>query len=145
MATYLVTGANRGIGLEYCKQLKNRGDDVIGTCRSCEKELFDLGVRVESDVDITSGESVLRLIKTLKGVKIDVLIQNAGILEANSFSNFDPESITRQFEVNALSPLCFTRAIINNLSCGSKVILMSSRMGSISDNSSLCCILFVLD
>ncbi|AAP99754.1 MULTISPECIES: SDR family oxidoreductase [Prochlorococcus] len=136
MATYLVTGANRGIGLEYCKQLKNRGDDVIGTCRSCEKELFDLGVRVESDVDITSGESVLRLIKTLKGVKIDVLIQNAGILEANSFSNFDPESITRQFEVNALSPLCFTRAIINNLSCGSKVILMSSRMGSISDNSS---------
>ncbi len=136
MATYLVTGANRGIGFEYCRQLMNRGDEVIATCRSSQPELDDLGVRVETGVDITSGESVVSLIKRLSGVNIDVLIQNAGVLETNSFEDLDPESIRRQFEINALSPLCFTRAIINNLSKGSKVILMTSRMGSIDDNSS---------
>ncbi len=136
MATYLVTGANRGIGLEFCQQLKERGNEVIATCRSSTKELDEIGVRIETDVDITSGESVLKLVQEIRGMKIDVLIQNAGILEKNSLSNLDPESIRRQFEVNALSPLCFTRAMLNNLTKGSKVILMTSRMGSIDDNCS---------
>ena len=136
MGTYLVTGANRGIGLEYCKQLRERGDDVIATCRSSTQELDDLEVRVEVGIDITSGESVVNLKNKLSGLKIDVLIQNAGVLERNSLLELDPESIRRQFEINALSPLCFTRAMLNNLSEGSKVILMTSRMGSIKDNSS---------
>ncbi len=136
MATYLVTGSNRGIGLEYCKQLRERGDDVIATCRSSTPELDDLGVRVEEGIDITSGESVVQLINKLSGLKIDVLIQNAGVLERNSLLELDPESIRRQFEINALSPLCFTRAMLNNFSEGSKVIFMTSRMGSIEDNSS---------
>ncbi len=136
MATYLVTGANRGIGYEYCRQLKNRGEEVIATCRSSNANLESLGVRVESGIDITSGEAVVGLIKKLTGIEIDVLIQNAGIYETNSFSNLDPESIRKQFEINALSPLCFTCAIKNNLSKGSKVILMTSRMGSIEDNTS---------
>ena len=136
MTTYLVTGANRGIGFEYCRQLVNRGDEVIATCRFSDPELDQLGVRVQTGVDITSGESVVALIKKLSGLNIDVLIQNAGILETNSFEDLDPESIRRQFEINALSPLCFTRAIRNNLTKGSKVILMTSRMGSIDDNSS---------
>ena len=50
MATYLVTGANRGIGWEYCRQLKERGDTVIAICRSVSNELADLGVQVEADV-----------------------------------------------------------------------------------------------
>ncbi len=136
MATYLVTGANRGIGLEYCKQLRERGDDVIATCRSSTQELDDLGVRVEVGIDITAGDSVVNLKNKLSGFKIDVLIQNAGVLERNSLFELDPESIRRQFEINALSPLCFTRAMLNNLREGSKVILMTSRMGSIKDNSS---------
>ncbi len=136
MSTYLITGSNRGIGLEYCRQLKARGEDVIGTCRSSSDELDQIGVRVESGIELTSGNSVLKLIKKLDGVKIDVLILNAGISENNSFSNLDPESLLRQFEVNALSPLCFTRAMVSNLNQGAKVILMSSRMGSIEDNSS---------
>ena len=136
MATYMVTGANRGIGLEYCRKLNQRGHKVIATCRLSSKELDEVGVRVEQDVELTSGESVLKLIRKLRGVHIDVLIQNAGLLENNSFFDLDPESIRRQFEINALSPLCFTRAMLNNLSEGSKVILMTSRMGSIKDNSS---------
>ena len=136
MANYLITGSNRGIGLEYCRQLKQRGDDVIATCRVSSPELDLLGVSVESGVDVTSGESVLRLKEKLKGKKIDVLIQNAGIAEFNSLNNLDPESVIRQFEVNALSPLCFTHAFLDNMAKGSKVALMTSRMGSIDDNTS---------
>ncbi len=136
MATYLVTGSNRGIGLEYCRQLNQRGDQVIATCRASSSELDALGVRVETGVEVSSGESVLSLMKKLEGVHIDVLIQNAGIAEFNSLSNLDPESVIRQFEVNALSPLCFTKAFLRNLGKGSKVALMTSRMGSIDDNTS---------
>ncbi len=136
MATYLITGSNRGIGLEYCRQLKAKGHDVIATCRSSSPELDKLDVRVEPGVDVTSGESVISLREKLNGLKIDVLIQNAGIAEFNSLSNLDPESVLRQFQVNALSPLCFVHAFLNNLRAGSKVVLMTSRMGSIDDNTS---------
>lgn len=136
MATYLVTGANRGIGLEYCRQLRLRGDQVIGTCRSSSNELDDLDVRVEPGVDVSSGQSVLNLRSKLEGTHIDVLIQNAGIAEFNSLSNLDPESVLHQFQVNALSPLCFTKAFLRNMGEGSKVALITSRMGSIDDNTS---------
>ena len=136
MSTCLVTGSNRGIGLEYCRQLKARGDQVIATCRDSSTELDELGIRVEAGIDVRSGNSVLKLIDNLKELKIDVLIHNAGIHENNSLDNLDPQSLLRQFEVNALSPLCFSKAMIKNLREGSKLILMSSRMGSIEDNTS---------
>ncbi len=136
MAIYLITGSNRGIGLEYCRQLKERGDTVIAVCRSSSAELDSLGVRIESGIDVTSGSSVVNLKKKLQDTQIDVLIQNAGIAELNSLSNLDPESVLRQFEVNALSPLCFVHAFLSNMKRGSKVILMTSRMGSIQDNTS---------
>ena len=136
MATYLITGSNRGIGLEYCKQLADRGEQVIATCRTSSPELDNLAVRVESGVDISSGNSVINLINKIKGEKIDVLIHNAGIYESNSISDLDPESILRQFEVNALSPLCFTQVLLENLDSFSKIALITSRMGSIEDNTS---------
>ena len=122
--------------MEFCRQLKGRGDDVIATCRSSTADLEDLDVRVESGVDVTSGESVLKLRNRLDGIKLDCLIQNAGIAEYNSLSNLDPESIIRQFEVNALSPLCFSKAMLGNMGKGSKIALVTSRMGSIEDNTS---------
>ncbi len=136
MATYLITGTNRGIGLEYCRQLQARGDNVIATCRNSSPELEEIGVNIYSGVDITSGNSVLDVKKKLAGITIDVLIQNAGIAERNSLENLDPESLIRQFEVNALSPLCFTHAFLGNMKKGSKIILMTSRMASIGDNKS---------
>tara|TARA_B100000579_G_scaffold265340_1_gene218779 strand:+ start:244 stop:909 length:666 start_codon:yes stop_codon:yes gene_type:complete len=136
LSTYLITGANRGIGLELVRQLKARGEDIIATCRSSSPELNALSVRVETGIDITSGDSVIKLKENLNDIKIDVLIQNAGIAEFNSLSNLDPQSIVHQFEVNALSPLCYVQTMLSNLSKSAKIALISSRMGSIADNSS---------
>lgn len=136
MATYLVTGANRGIGYEYCRQLQQRGAVVIAVCRSSSPELDALGVEVESGVDLTQSDSVASLVKRLQDTPIDVLINNAGLLERVSLDTLDFDSIRRQFEVNALGPLRLTQALLPNLKTGSKVILMTSRMGSIEDNTS---------
>ncbi|MDB9372313.1 SDR family oxidoreductase [Nodularia sphaerocarpa] len=136
MGTYLVTGANRGIGLEFCRQLKERGERVIAVCRSASEELNNLGISLETNVDITSDESVSNLVKRLDGEPIDVLINNAGIVERVSLANLDFESIRRQFEVNAIGSLRITQALFPNLRKGSKVIIITSRMGSIDDNTS---------
>ena len=136
MTTYLVTGTNRGIGLEYCRQLKARGHEVIAVCRSPSPELEKLGVQIEADVDLTSDAAVEKLVKRLNGKKIDALINNAGIVEQISLDNLNFDSIRRQFEVNAIAPLRLTSVLLPNLTSGSKVVLMTSRMGSIDDNTS---------
>ena len=136
MKTFLVTGSNRGIGLEYCRQLQARGEQVIATCRQPSAELEALGVRIESGVDLTAEESIVNLVARLDGIPLDGLVHNAGILESTSLDALDPASVRRQFEVNALAPLRLTQALLGQLHPGSKLILMTSRMGSIDDNSS---------
>ncbi len=136
MSTYLVTGANRGIGLEYCRQLNAQGDRVIAVCRTPSEELLQLGVTVKADVDLTNPDAVKQLAQDLQGETIDVLINNAGTLERVDLDQLDVDSIRRQFEVNAIAPLRFTQALLANLKSGSKIILMTSRMGSIDDNTS---------
>ncbi len=136
MGTYLITGANRGIGLEYCRQLKQRGAHVIAVCRSASEELKDLDVSIETDVELTSDTDVARLVKKLDGKFLDVLINNAGLVERVTLENLELNSIRQQFEVNALAPLRLTRALLPNLRAGSKIIMMTSRMGSIEDNTS---------
>jgi NAD(P)-dependent dehydrogenase (short-subunit alcohol dehydrogenase family) len=93
-------------------------------------------VRVESGCDITSDEAVAELAGHLKDTAIDVLINNAGILKRNTLENLDFDSIRRQFEVNALGTLRVTRALLPNLPAGSKIAIITSRMGSIDDNTS---------
>ena len=136
MATCLITGANRGIGLEYCRQLQARGEAVVAVCRTPSPELEALGVRIEAGVDLTATDAVARLVERLAGLPIDLLIHNAGLLEPTSLEDLDLESLRRQFEVNAIAPLRLTRALLNQLPPGAKLILMTSRMGSIDDNSS---------
>ena len=135
MATYLVTGANGGIGYEFCRQLKS-GETVIAVCRSASDNLKNLGVRLETGVDITSEQDIAALTERLQDEPIDVLINNAGILQRNTLDNLDFDSIRQQFEVNTLGALRVTQALLPNLKTGSKVIIMTSRMGSIGDNTS---------
>ncbi len=136
MATCLITGANRGIGMAYCRQLQARGDSVIAVCRTASPELEQLGVRIEAGVDLTAEDAVEDLVRRLEGLPLDVVILNAGVLERTSLERLDPGSLRRQFELNAVAPLRLTHALLSQLQRGSKLALMSSRMGSIADNSS---------
>ena len=136
MKTFLITGANRGIGLEYCRQLQERGERVIGVCRTSSPELETLGVRIEAGIDMTNDVAMASLVERLDGLHLDGLILNAGILESTGLEDLKAESLRRQFEVNALGPLRLTHALLPQLGNGSKLILMTSRMGSIDDNSS---------
>ena len=136
MATVLVTGANRGIGLELCCQLAARGDAVIATCRRASPALAALGVRVEEGVDVGDEASVAKLARRLGAVRLDLLINNAGVLAHETLEGLDLASVRRQFEINALGPLCVTAALLGHLGPGAKIGLVSSRMGSIGDNGS---------
>ena len=136
MTQWLITGANRGIGLELCRQLQARGEGVIAVCRTTSPELEALGVRVEAGIELTTEASVQDLVARLEGLPLDGLILNAGILEGDSLATFDADSVRRQFEVNALAPLLLCRALLPNLGSGSRVALITSRMGSIDDNGS---------
>jgi NAD(P)-dependent dehydrogenase (short-subunit alcohol dehydrogenase family) len=136
MPTFLVTGANRGIGLEYCRQLQARGDQVIAVCRTPSPQLEAQGIRIEAGIELSDEADLAALIQRLAGLPLQGAILNAGILEATSLADLDANSLRRQFEVNALAPLRLVAALLPNLSPGSKLALMSSRMGSIDDNSS---------
>lgn len=136
MATILITGANRGIGLEMARQLAQRGDTVIAACRQSSLDLDALGVEVIEGLDVTSDESVSALADRLDGRRLDWLVNNAGILERTALDRLDWEAMERQFRVNSLGPLRVTAGLRGNLSDGSKVFIVTSRMGSVDDNTS---------
>lgn len=136
MATALVTGANRGIGLELVKQLAARGDRVIAVCRTASPELEKTGARVETGIDVTDPSAPATLATRLAGTALDLVVHNAGILTVESLPHPDLDAIRRQLEVNAIAPLALTAALLPNLHAGSKIAIVTSRMGSIGDNGS---------
>lgn len=136
MPTILITGANKGIGLQLASQLAARGDEVIAICRTPSPELAKLGVRIIDRIDVSQPESIQRLKSELAGRKLDVLINNAGILKNDTFGNLNYHQMLEQYQVNTLGPLRVTEALVDNLERGSKVAIVSSRVGSIEDNAS---------
>jgi len=136
MAKVIVTGGNRGIGLQLCTQLHARGDEVIAVCRSSSQELSQLGVRVIEGIDVSDGDNVTALANELDGESIDILINNAGILRSDNLESVDYDVMLEQYRVNTLGPLRVTQALLPNLHEGSKVAIVTSRVGSIEDNSS---------
>ena len=136
MPTVVITGANRGIGLELAKQFTQRGDDVVAVCRKKSPELDKLGAEVLEGVDVTDDAAVAKLVKGLKGRTVDVVVNCAGILSDESLADLDFDRMRRQFEVNSLGPLRVISALLPNMHAGSKIALITSRMGSIEDNTS---------
>ncbi len=136
MALTVVTGSNRGIGLEFCRALSERGDTVIAACRRASIELQSLPVEVVEGVDVTDEASIQELVMAVGERSIDLLINNAGVLMRETLDDLRFDQIRYQFEVNALGSLRVTAALKNRLAQGSKVALITSRMGSIGDNSS---------
>ncbi len=139
MATILITGANRGIGLALAQQFAARGDDVIGVCRHGSDALAATGARIEPGVDVTDGAAIAALARRLDKVRIDTLVLNAGILANESLGRIDDagfDAMRRQFEVNALGPLRVAQALRGHLAEGGRIGIITSRMGSVADNSS---------
>lgn len=135
MKTALITGANRGIGLELAKQLQQKGYHIIATCRESSPKLDDLCCQVEKNVDVTSSTSIKNLVKKLGNKKIDLLVNNAGQLQSMDLDDLDFEAMRAQYEINTLGPLRVTANLLPNLTTGSKVAIITSRMGSIEDGS----------
>ena len=136
MARIVITGANRGIGLELARQLAARGDEVIAACRSASPELKALKVEIHEAVDVTDDASVRRFAQAVAGRRVDILINNAGILSHETLDDLDFDRMRRQFEVNSLGALRVTAALLASLDRGSKIAIVSSRMGSLADNGS---------
>lgn len=136
MATALIIGANRGIGLELARQLSARGDEVIATCRRPSPELEGLGVRIEAGVDVAKGDSIAALDGRLGELELDLLLNNAGIMERTSLEGLDFDSVRRQFEINSMGPLRVVERLRHRLKPGSKIAMVTSRMGSLNDNGS---------
>lgn len=136
MGLTVVTGANRGIGLELVRQLHDRGATVVAICRNRSIELDGLGIRVESGFDLTAPRSWFSIGRLFERENIDLLIQNAGIAAIDSKDSVDLDEVRAQFATNAVAPLFLTRALVPRMKHGAKVALISSRMGSIGDNGS---------
>lgn len=139
MATMLVTGTNRGIGLEIARQLHTRGEEVIAVCRHRSPELEALGVRIIDGVDVARLADCQRLAAELGGKLLDWVVNVAGLMTVQRLGEIDDQAIEamhRQFDVNALGPLLVTQALAGNLKRGGKVGIVTSRMGSITDNTS---------
>lgn len=138
--TVLITGANRGLGLEFARQYSSAGWQVIGTARKPDaaEELRGVEVRVVQ-LDVTDQESVEQLAHELGSQSIDLLINNAGILPmANTIEDIDFDDVNRTLAVNTVGPIRVTRALLPNLRRGElrKVINITSSLGSIAENTS---------
>lgn len=143
---FIVTGANRGIGLELARQLTARGDTVLAGVRdpASAEDLRALassqGSRIQIHAcDIASDESARAFAASLGDEPIDVLINNAGIYGKHQrLEDLDLDDVTRTYNVNALGPIRVTRAVLPLLRKGKtrKVVHITSGMGSVTDNTS---------
>jgi NAD(P)-dependent dehydrogenase (short-subunit alcohol dehydrogenase family) len=133
MATWLVTGANRGIGLELCRQLHARGDTVIAACRTSSLELDAVGCRVVDGIDVGQNNVGDALLAALDDETPDVVVNNAGVARWDTLDTLHPDGAREEFEVNTLGPLRVTLALLPRLREGAKVAFVSSKAGSIGD------------
>jgi len=136
MKTVLITGANRGIGLELAHEYLSHGWHVIAVCRQTSAELSAASAHIIAGIDVAKPADIQALAEKLTSIKIDLLINNAGIFHADPLGEIDFNNLTQQFLVNAQAPLHVTEALLGCLNEGAKIAFITSRMGSIADNTS---------
>ncbi|WP_288343934.1 SDR family oxidoreductase [uncultured Pseudoalteromonas sp.] len=132
----VVTGANKGIGLNFCKQYLAQGYRVTAVVRTPSEELKALDVKIISDIDVADAGDVATLANYLHGDKIDILVNNAGIFHNETLADMDFAAIEKQISVNSIAPIRITHALQQSLGIDAKVAMITSRMGSIADNGS---------
>ena len=134
MPTVLITGANRGIGLEFARQYSQAGWNVIATARQSSPELEALGVRRES-LDLSDAGAVAEFATKFAG-ELDLFIANAG---TNHPMNPEGDENARDWQVmmmiNAIAPYQLGKALLPKMVRGGKMVAISSGMGSIAENS----------
>ena len=135
MGYAVVTGANRGIGLELAHQLAAKGWRVLAVCRRASDALQSAGAEVIEGIDVTDPACLERL-RAAIAAPIDLLINNAGLLTKETLEEPNLDAIRRQFEINSLAPLSVTHTLLDQLAQGAKVAIVTSRMGSLADNTS---------
>lgn len=144
MDTIVITGANRGIGLELTKRFLEAGESVVATCRDLqalgglEKLADSLHLKIQS-LEVRDAESVSRLCSVLADQVVDVLINCAGITggDHQSIDDMDYSAWIDAFEVNTLAPFRLATALRNNLkrSARPRIVTLSSQMGSLHRKS----------
>lgn len=134
MATIVITGASRGIGLELARQYAAQGYDVIRTVRDADKADGSIGAAMS--LDVTSDESVASFAAALGDRPVDLLINNAGVSGPvrQSATDMDFDGFQTVIDANVFGPLRVTQALLPNLrkAGGAKVAVVSSRMGSLA-------------
>lgn len=142
MPSVLVTGANRGLGLEFCRQYLADGWHVIATCRVPESASALSSLSGSLDVhglSVTDDDGIVQLADRLSGQAIDILINNAGVMGAREpFGEFDSESWMTVLRTNVIAPLKVAEAFVEHVSRSDlkKIVTVSSKMGSMADNAS---------
>lgn len=140
MTTVLITGANRGLGLEFVRQYNAEGATVIACCRDPRKAdaILTQGIEIVA-LDVGNPDSIAALADALKGRPIDIVINNAGVFgpDRQSGEDCDYEAMVETFRINALAPLMIAKALKPNLLAGGekKLAVVSSKMGSITDST----------
>jgi NAD(P)-dependent dehydrogenase (short-subunit alcohol dehydrogenase family) len=139
MATWLITGANRGIGLEMVRQLAAKGERVIATARDpgAATELRSIAAQI-LPLDVASPASVEALGVAIQGLPIDILVNNAGVSSTSkTLATIDAAEMARVMAINAMGPILTTKAAIDSLRAGSRkvVVHITSQLGSIANNS----------
>ncbi len=140
---FVVTGANRGIGLEFVKQLTERGEEVDAAARDPDdaaelRAVVRPGVRLRIHrLDVVDDASVQALAEALPKGPVEVLINNAGVSGVKGGEPIDPADILRVFDVNAVGTLRVVRALLPRLRAGRtrKIVNLTSLLGSIADAS----------
>lgn len=132
----VITGANKGIGLALTKKFTENGDRVTAVVRSSSEDLRQLDVNIIEGIDVTDIQSLAELKQKLADEQIDILLNNAGVLKRDELGSAEDKNLQEQFKVNSIGPLMVTQTLLPLLHTGSKIALVSSRMGSVTDNTS---------
>jgi NAD(P)-dependent dehydrogenase (short-subunit alcohol dehydrogenase family) len=144
-ATVMITGANRGLGLEFTRQYAEAGWSVIACCRWPEeanalRELAErYGDKIEvHKLDVADYEEIDALALILQGRAIDVLINNAGVYPQSEFGKIDYQAWAEAFHINSMAPMKMVEAFVDHVASSNlkKILTLSSKMGSIDDNTS---------
>jgi NAD(P)-dependent dehydrogenase (short-subunit alcohol dehydrogenase family) len=143
-STVLITGANRGIGLKFAEEYSKLGWHVIATCRNpshankLNQLATDFGSIEIYPLEVSNSDQIHELADALKNKPIDVLINNAGIHRSCTLGSIDKQAWLESFTINSIAPYEVTIHLLDNILQGSlkKVISITSKMGSIDDNTS---------